>query len=110
MKIAIASTGNTASSVISMFFARCEYFAIFDTSTASLKFIENNFRKNKEHVGIEVANFLAKLEVKRIISGEFGTSIRSVTDPNKIQLVVIGDNQRNIQEIVNTIKASTNQN
>src|SRR4030066_2501968 len=100
MKIAIASTGSTAASIISMFFARCEYVAIYDTSTASLEFIENVFRKNKEHVGIEVANFIVKLGVKKIISGEFGTSIRTVTDPNKIQLIVIGNNRSTIQEIL----------
>jgi predicted Fe-Mo cluster-binding NifX family protein len=110
MKIAIASTGNTADSVISMFFARCEYFAIFDTTNGSLKFIANNFRKKKEHVGIEVANFMVDMGIKRIISGEFGTSIRSVTDPNKIQLVVIGDNQLTVQEIADTIKSSVNKN
>ena len=87
MKIAIASTGNKKESTISMLFARCEYFAVFDTITTKLEFIENISRKKKEHVGIEVANSLVKLGVKKIISGEFGTSIRSVTDPNKIQLI-----------------------
>lgn len=109
MKIAIASTGNKKESTISMLFARCEYFAVFDTLTTKLEFIENISRKKKEHVGIEVSNSLVKLGVKKIISGEFGTSIRNVTDPNKIQLIVIGNNQSTIQEILDSLKSSSKQ-
>lgn len=47
MKIAIASSGNSSESVISMFFARCEYFAIYDTNTTILKFVENKYRKKR---------------------------------------------------------------
>jgi predicted Fe-Mo cluster-binding NifX family protein len=104
MKIAIASAGNTTGSAISMFFARCEYFAIYDTATEKLDFVENIYRKNKEHVGIEVANHLVRQDVKKIISGEFGTSVRSVTDPNNIQLIVIGNNQSTVQEIIASLK------
>jgi len=104
MKIAIASTGDTTGSAISMLFARCEYFALFDTSTGDLDIIENKYRKNKEHVGIEVANFLVRQGVKKIISGEFGTSIRTVTDPNNVQLIVISNHQSTVQEILDSLR------
>ena len=104
MKAAIASTGNTAGSVISMVFARCEYFAIYDTDAGTLEFAENRYRRNKEHVGIEVARFLVRQRVKKIISGEFGTSVRSITDPNHIQLIVIGNNRSTVQEIIDSLR------
>jgi predicted Fe-Mo cluster-binding NifX family protein len=106
MKIAITADGNVPEACISKRFARCSYFALFDTETQQLRFIENRFKVLEEHAGEEVASFLATEGVQRIISCEFGSKARKVTDGHTIQLVVYSDDNSTIGEIIAKLKST----
>jgi predicted Fe-Mo cluster-binding NifX family protein len=105
MKIAIASNGNNVKATISEKFARCPYFAIYDTQTFALSFVENTFRAIGENAGLEVVQYLHAQAVKRIISCEFGPKARRITDELKIQLVVFPNEKNTIAEITALLKS-----
>jgi predicted Fe-Mo cluster-binding NifX family protein len=106
MKIAIASTGNTQDAKIDKHFARCSYFLIYDTVGNKYEFIENKNRTSKENAGLAAVKMMNELNVKRIISGEFGLKVKSRLDELKIQLVVITDHERKIKDIIKLLKTS----
>ena len=83
MKIAITSEGMNAESLLDSRFGRCTAFAIYDTETKELNFIENPNKDADEGAGPASVSLVANLGVKRIISGEFGFKIKGLlTDLN----------------------------
>ncbi len=104
MKIAITSTGNKPGSKIDTHFARCAYFVLYDTDTSDFTFIENTCKAMQSNVGLSAVEFIKKLGVKRIISGEFGLSAKAALDKLSIQMVVITDHEKNIGDIVELLK------
>jgi predicted Fe-Mo cluster-binding NifX family protein len=105
MIIAIASSGNTPESKIDKHFARCSYFAMFDTEADDLYFEKNICRTLESNVGLAVAECLNEKKVKKIISGEFGIKVKAVLDRHGIQMIVITDHDKTIKEIIDLLKS-----
>jgi predicted Fe-Mo cluster-binding NifX family protein len=106
MIIAIASAGNTLESKIDKHFARCAYFAMYDTITYDLYFEKNICQTLDSNVGLAVAECLNEKKVKKIISGEFGIKVKAVLDQHAIQMIVMTDHDRTIKEIVDLLKSN----
>ena len=106
MKIAITSTGNSPGSKLDSRFGRCAYFAIYDTENESTEFIPNPNRDNIEGAGPASAQIIASKNVVKIISGEFGSKVKTIFDKLQIQLIVLPDTEKNIQEIIDLIKSN----
>jgi predicted Fe-Mo cluster-binding NifX family protein len=106
MIIAIASSGNTLDSKIDTHFARCAYFAFYDTETGDLDFENNLCRTLESNVGLAVAECLHDKKVKKIISGEFGIKVKAILDKHAIQMIVITDHNRTIKEIVHLLQST----
>ena len=104
MKIAITSTGNKFDAKIASHFARCAYFALYDTDTHDIDFIKNNCKTMKSNVGLAVVENINDMGVKRIISGEFGLKVKTELDKLSIQMVVITDHTKTISEIVKLLR------
>ncbi len=101
MILAITSTGNTLFSKIDPRFGRCSYFVIYDSITMAVEFLPNPNKEAKEGAGPASVQLLAKKNITKIISGEFGIKIKPLLDGLKIQMIVIKDPERTIQEIIN---------
>jgi len=95
MKYAISCTSDAIDSPLSDVFARCDYFAIWNSETDGLTFVANPFSVREEHVGKEVLNFLVDLEIQRIIATSFGTKVQNMVEGLNLQLIVFdrGDNK-----------------
>lgn len=104
MKIAITSTGNSPESTLDSRFGRCSYFVVYDTETGSTEFIPNPNKENVEGAGPASVQLLASKDVKKVVSGEFGSKVKSIFDSLQIQLIVIDDTERKISEIIKKIK------
>lgn len=104
MKIAIASTGNSTLATIDIHFARCVCFVIYDTETKHYQFTENPSRTLSENAGLAVVEMISDLGVKRVISGEFGLKVKARLDELKIQMVIITDHNKRIDEIIELLK------
>jgi len=103
MKVAITSTGNNLESKLDQRFGRCSYFVIYDLETKGLEFIPNPNKDAQEGAGPASVQIVASRNVQKIISGEFGIKIKSLLDSLKIQMIVIKDPEKKIEEIINML-------
>src|SRR5690554_4786936 len=104
MRIAIASTGDTLDAKIDFRFGRCSFFAFYDTETKNVEFLENEQKKFVQGAGPATVQFVASHNAKKIISGEFGQKVKTLCDQLHIQLIIVADENRSVQDIINTIK------
>ena len=100
MKVAITSTGNNLESKLDQRFGRCSYFVIYDMETKGIEFIPNPNKDAQEGAGPASVQIVASRNVQKIISGEFGIKIKSLLDSLKIQMIVIKDPEKKIEEII----------
>lgn len=100
MKIAITSTGNFPGANMDLRFGRCSYFVIFDTEKQSTEYIPNTNKENIEGAGKDSIKFLANKDVKKVISGEYGIKVKSIADSLKIQLIIMPDQSKTVQDII----------
>jgi predicted Fe-Mo cluster-binding NifX family protein len=100
MKIAITSSGNSPESKLDSRFGRCNYFVIYDTETRSTEFIPNPNKENVEGAGPASVQLIASRGVKKVVSGEFGGKVKTIFDQLQIQLVVMNNTEKNINEII----------
>jgi predicted Fe-Mo cluster-binding NifX family protein len=103
MKIAITSKGNSLSSNLDQRFGRCAYFVIYDTETKSMEFIPNPNKDVQEGAGPASVQLVASRSVSKIISGEFGIKIKSLLDSLKIQMIILKEPDKSIQEVINML-------
>jgi predicted Fe-Mo cluster-binding NifX family protein len=100
MKIAITSTGNNLESKLDQRFGRCSFFVIYDTETGGMEYIPNPNKEAQEGAGPASVQLVASRDVKKIISGEFGIKIKSLLDSLKIQMIVLKEPEKSINEII----------
>lgn len=99
MKVAITSVGNTVDSSVDSRFGRCSFFALYDTESGNVEFVENNEKNAIEGAGPAAAQFVASFDVQKVISGEFGQKVKAIFDQLKIQLIVIQD-EKTVADII----------
>ncbi len=103
MKVAITSTGNSVESKIDKRFGRCSYFVIYDTNDKGIEFLPNPNKEAQEGAGPASVQLVASKNVQKIISGEFGIKIKSLLDSLKIQMIMIKEPEKTIQEIIDML-------
>ena len=99
MKVAITSSGSTADSLLDQRFGRCAYFAIYDTDSKELSFIENPNLNAAEGAGPASVALVANQKVSKIVSGEFGFKIKGMLNDLNIQMVMLKED-KTIADIV----------
>jgi predicted Fe-Mo cluster-binding NifX family protein len=103
MKVAITSTGNSMESKLDQRFGRCSYFVIYDSETKGIEFLPNPIKDAQEGAGPASVQVVASRNVQKIISGEFGIKIKSLLDSLKIQMIVLKEADKKIEEIINML-------
>lgn len=99
MKVAISADANTASAHVDSRFGRCAWFAVYDTESRQLDFIENTARQAEEGAGPAAVALVASQGVSQIVSGEFGFKIKSMLSDLHIQMVMMKES-KTIAEII----------
>ena len=99
MKVAITSSGATADALLDQRFGRCAYFAIYDTDSKDLQFIENPNLNAEEGAGPASVALVANQQVGKIVSGEFGFKIKGMLNDLHIQMVMMKE-EKTIADIV----------
>lgn len=100
MKIAITSTGNSPNSNIDSRFGRCSYFVIYNNESKSTEYIPNSAKDADEGSGLAAVELLASKKVEKVISGEFGIKIKSLLDSLNIQMIILKQPEKTIDEII----------
>ena len=75
MKIAITSEGDHLQALVDARFGRCAFFAVYDTETQQTTFHANPAKELAHGAGPAAVQFVARLGVSRVLSGEFGTKV-----------------------------------
>lgn len=103
MRVAIASAGNSTSSVLDKHFGRCSHFIIYDTDTGSTEIIPNPFAEAEENSGPSALGLLITKNIHKIVSGEFGIKIKTILDSHRIQMIVIKTPGIRVQAIIDML-------
>ncbi len=103
MKVAITSTGNNPDSKLDCRFGRSSYFVIFDTVTQGMEFLPNPYKDAEEGAGTDSVKLLASKGAGKIVSGEFGIKIKPLLDSLKIQMIIVKNEEKSIQDIINLL-------
>jgi predicted Fe-Mo cluster-binding NifX family protein len=103
MRAAITSTGNSLKSTLDERFGRCAWFVIYDTDSGSVEFIPNAAANADEGAGLAAVETIAGKKAEMIISGEFGFKIKSVLEGLNIQMVILKQPEKTIEEIIQLI-------
>lgn len=100
MKIAISSRGNSLDSKLDERFGRCSYFVIYDNETEGVEFLPNPNKEAMNGAGPASVQLIASRNVQKIVSGEFGIKIKSLLDSLKIQMIVLKDENKTVNDII----------
>ena len=99
MKYAITSMGDTAGSRVDVHFARCSYFALFDSDDTSLEFVKNPFKDVPEKAGQSAVKFLKEMGADVVISCEFGEKVKNHFNSMNMGMVIPDSDRTRIKEI-----------
>lgn len=102
MKVAISSKGDTLNSEMDSRFGRCKFFAIYNSEDKSTLFIDNTAASLTEGSGPAALQLLTARGVSKLISGNFGMKIKTLSSDLNIQLIIIKDNPT-IKNIINIL-------
>ncbi|MBE0637107.1 MAG: NifB/NifX family molybdenum-iron cluster-binding protein [Bacteroidales bacterium] len=103
MKVAITSIGNKLESKLDERFGRCAYFVIYDRETGSVEFLPNPNKEALNGAGPASVQLIASRKVQKIVSGEFGIKIKSLLDSLKIQMIVLKDEKKTVEDVINML-------
>jgi predicted Fe-Mo cluster-binding NifX family protein len=104
MKKIITSTGNSLLSKFDLRFGRSGWFCVFDPETKVFEFIENEYRDAAGGAGTKAAEKVADLGVQQVISGDFGPKAKSILERLKIQMIMMDEKNKTVQEIMDQIQ------
>jgi len=76
---------------------------VYDTDTKGIEFIPNPNKDAEEGAGPASVQLVASQGVQKVISGEFGIKIKSLLDSLKIQMVILKQPEKSIQEILDML-------
>jgi predicted Fe-Mo cluster-binding NifX family protein len=106
MKIAITSTGNSMTSKLDSRFGRCAYFVIYDNDSKGVEILPNPNKDALEGAGPASVQLVASKGAKKVVSGEFGAKVKNLTDSLQIQLIMMNDADKTVQEIIDLLSAN----
>jgi predicted Fe-Mo cluster-binding NifX family protein len=106
MRVAITATGNSLESKVDSRFGRCSYFVFYDTESESVEFLPNANRESVESAGPASAQTVASRGVQKVVSGEFGAKVKAIFDQLQIQLIMIPDSNRTVDQIIEMLNKS----
>lgn len=104
MKTVITSSGKELSSEFDKRFGRAAWFCVYDEKTGDSIFHENENLNAGHGAGTKAAEKMIELNVKKIISGDFGPKAKELLDKFNIQMVIIQDEGNTISDIIRKIK------
>jgi predicted Fe-Mo cluster-binding NifX family protein len=102
-KVAITCAGNRNSSLFDRRFGRAAWYCLFDDISGNATYIKNENCGDLQQTGIKASEKMIGLEVKKIISGDFGPFAMDLLKKFNIQMVILQDSQLTVQEIINKL-------
>ncbi len=108
MKIVITSDGNSLDAKLDSRFGRCSFFALYDSQSKDVRFIENANKLSQEGAGPATAQLVAKLGAQRVYSGEFGKKAADILKDLSIEMVPLRDAAVSVAAVIAMIETQDN--
>ena len=105
MKTIITSTGKELSAKFDLRFGRANYFCLYDENSKETRFYKNEQANLRGGAGTKSAETMGALGVNKVISGDFGPNAKELLDKLQIQMVVIQDDNKTVQDIINSLNS-----
>lgn len=100
MKTAITSKDNKTASLFDLRFGRGAWFCVYDSETRTTEFIKNEFADAQSGAGTKAAEKMLELGVRKLISGDFGSKAKEILTQFNIQMVILDDEEKTINDII----------
>jgi predicted Fe-Mo cluster-binding NifX family protein len=104
MKTIITSSENKLSAAFDKRFGRAAWFCIYDELSGAIEFVENLNLNASNGAGTKAAEKAVELNVKKIISGDFGPKAKDLLDKFEIQMVILQDDNLTVENIISKLK------
>lgn len=104
MKVAITVFDDSLESKIDSRFGRCSFFAIYDTNTKATHFIQNPNKDKEGGAGPASAEFVSKMGIYEVYSGEFGGKVVPIFNELNIKMIHVYHNEITVGELINSFK------
>lgn len=104
MKVVITSQKKEMSSQIDARFGRAAYFALYDTETGNVDWLQNDVAGQQHGAGTGAVNRIANLGVEKIFAVVFGAKVKPILDELGIQMVVVDENET-VGNIISMLQA-----
>ncbi|MGB5435825.1 MAG: NifB/NifX family molybdenum-iron cluster-binding protein [Maribacter sp.] len=100
MKTVITSSGGTLTAQFDKRFGRAAWFCIFDEESKETRFIDNTNDSASNGAGTKAAEKMVEMNIKKVISGDFGPKAKDLLDKFDVQMVIINDHDITVQHII----------
>jgi predicted Fe-Mo cluster-binding NifX family protein len=104
MKTAISGQDKDLISPVACHFGRCCFFHIYDDETESVEILENCDKEKKECAGESILHSLIEMDVKHIVSANFGTKVQQEMVNHNIKMTLLTDCSKTVGDIIRIIK------
>ena len=101
MKVAICVDENNEEAQISEVFGRCKYFAIYDTESKKLEFIQNPGDGASRGAGISAGQILIDKDVEKLYCADIGPNAERILKHGNIKIEVIQG--KSVEEIISEL-------
>ncbi|HXK76556.1 MAG TPA: NifB/NifX family molybdenum-iron cluster-binding protein [Bacteroidaceae bacterium] len=93
MKVVITSQEKEMNSHVDARFGRAAYFALYDTETGQVDWLQNQVGTQQHGAGTGAVNRLANLGVEKIFACVFGAKVKPLLDELGIQMIVVQEGE-----------------
>ena len=104
MKTLISSEGNELKSAFDLRFGRAAWFCLLDEADGKTTFFENEFKDESQGAGGKVIEKAIDMGVTKVISGDFGPKAKDLLKKFKVQMVILPEGNKSIEEIITLLK------
>lgn len=102
MKVAISIDSRGEDATVSEVFGRCKFFALYDTSSKDLSFIDNPGFSQQRGAGIAAAQTLIQNKVIQVYCGNIGPNAEIAVSGGNISVNIVKD--KTVKDIINSLK------
>ncbi len=104
MKTIITASENKTTAAFDKRFGRAAWFCLYDDQSGEIEFIENANIGASNGAGTKTAEKVVELDVKKVISGDFGPKAKDLLDKFDVQMVILQEDDLTINSILDKLK------
>lgn len=106
MKTVITASGDHLDAPFDWRFGRAAWFCVYDEDAHTATFVENANVSSGRDAGEKAAEMMIRLNVEKVISGDFGLLAEATLDASDIQMAILADPDLTVGDIINRLNSA----